>query len=250
VKPHNWPKVEELYHAALERPVAEREAFLAAACGGDEALRREVQSLLAHEPEAERLMEEPALGAATPKLAVVRGTRLGPYEVTELLGAGGMGEVYRARDTRLGRDVAIKVLPEHVAHDADALARFGREARAVASLSHPHIAALFDIGETDGTHYLVMELLEGETLAARLRRGVPPEKDALRIGAEIAEAQGGRCHCQGGCLLWQTSRRPGCSGCRSEHPGRATGRPRPEAGPGPEAEPWSSSFSRDLRRPL
>jgi serine/threonine protein kinase len=91
-------------------------------------------------------MEEPALGAATQKLAVVRGTRLGPYEVIDLVGAGGMGEVYRARDTRLGRDVAIKVLPEEVAHDPDALARFGREARAAAALSHPHIAALFDFG--------------------------------------------------------------------------------------------------------
>ena len=135
-------------------------------------------------------MEQPAASAATEKLAVTRGTRLGPYEVTDLVGAGGMGEVYRARDTRLGRDVAIKVLPEHVAHDPDALARFGREARAVAALSHPHIAALFDIGETDGTHYLVMELLEGETLAGRLRRGALPEKDTLRIGTEIAEALG------------------------------------------------------------
>ena len=185
-----WPRVEELYHAALERPAAEREAFLDGACGGDEELRREVRSLLAHEREAERLMEEPALGAATQRLAVVLGTRLGPYEVTDLVGAGGMGKVYRARDTRLGRDVAIKVLPEHVAHDPDALARFGREARAVAALSHPHIAALFDIGETNGTHYLVMELLEGETLAGRLRRGALPERDTLRIGVEIAEALG------------------------------------------------------------
>jgi serine/threonine-protein kinase len=188
--PRNWPRVEGLYHAAMERPVAEREAFLDEACGGDEELRREVQSLLAVERDAERLMEEPAASAATQKLAVVRGTRLGPYEVMDLVGAGGMGEVYRARDTRLGRDVAIKVLPEHVAHDAGALARFGREARAAAALSHPHIAALFDIGATDGTHYLVMELLEGETLAARLRRGGLPEKDALRIGAEIAEGLG------------------------------------------------------------
>ena len=186
----DWSKVEELFHEALVRAPAEREAFLREACGGDEELRREVQSLLAEETEARRLMEQPAASAATQKLAVVRGTRLGPYEVAELIGAGGMGEVYRARDTRLGRDVAIKVLPEHVAHDADALAQFGREARAVAALSHPHIAALFDIGETDGTHYLVLELLEGETLAARLRRGVLSEKDALRIGAEIAEALG------------------------------------------------------------
>ena len=185
-----WARVEELYHAALEHPVAERGAFLGQACGEDEELRREVLSLLAHEAEAERLMEQPAASAATQKLAVVRGTRLGPYEVLDLLGAGGMGEVYRARDTRLGRDVAIKVLPDQVSHDVEALARLRREARAVAALSHPHIEALFDIGETDGTHYLVMELLEGETLATRLRRGLLPEKDALRIGAEIAEALG------------------------------------------------------------
>ena len=184
----DWTRVEELFHGALERAPAEREAFLAEACGGDEALRREVLSLLAEERSAEHLMAQPASSDATQRVAVVRGTRLGPYEVTDLVGAGGMGEVYRARDTRLGRDVAVKVLPEHVAHDREALARLDREARAVAALSHPHIAALFDIGETDGTHYLVMELLEGETLADRLRRGALPEKDALRIGAEIAEA--------------------------------------------------------------
>jgi hypothetical protein len=184
----DWSKVEQLFHEALKRAPAEREAFLRETCGGDEELRREVESLLAQEAEAERLMEQPAASAATQKLAVVRGTRLGPYEVTDLVGAGGMGEVYRARDARLGRDVAIKVLPEHVAHDPDALARFGREARAVAALSHPHIAAIFDVGETDGTHYLVMELLEGETLASRLGRGALPEKDALtRSGVKLLD---------------------------------------------------------------
>jgi hypothetical protein len=92
-----------------------------------------------------------------------------------------MGEVYRARDTRLGRDVAIKVLPEQVSHDQAALARFDREARTVAALSHPHIAALFEIGEHEGTHYLAMERLEGETLASRLRPGALPAKDALHV---------------------------------------------------------------------
>jgi len=128
MKPRDWSKVEELYHAALAKDAAGREAFLDEACGGDDELRREVLSLLAHEAEAERLREQPAVSAATQKIAVVRGTRLGPYEVTELIGAGGICEVCRATDARLGRDVAIKVLPEHVAHDADALARFGREA--------------------------------------------------------------------------------------------------------------------------
>ena len=133
----DWTRVEELYHAALGKPAAEREAFLDQACAGDDELRREVHSLLGYEREAERLMEGPAATAATQKLAVTRGMRLGPYEVVELIGAGGMGEVYRARDTRLGRDVAIKVLPEPVAHDREALRRFDREARAVAALSPP-----------------------------------------------------------------------------------------------------------------
>jgi eukaryotic-like serine/threonine-protein kinase len=185
-----WPRVEELFHAALERVPAEREAFLAEACGGDQALRREVLSLLVEQPEAERLMERPAAADPTQRFAVTRGTRLGPYEVAELIGAGGMGEVYRARDTRLGRDVAVKVLPAAFASDPERLRRFEREAKAVASLSHPHIAPLFDVGEADGTHYLVMELLEGETLAARLARGPLPEKEALRVGAEIADALG------------------------------------------------------------
>src|SRR5262249_35043996 len=143
VSSRDWPKVEELFHAALRREAAEREAFLAEACQGDEELLREVVSLLACGPNAERLMEEPAASAATGRLAVARGTRVGPYEVAELIGSGGMGEVYRARDVRLGRDVAIKVLPDEVAHNPEARARLGREARAVASLSHPRIAALF-----------------------------------------------------------------------------------------------------------
>jgi len=184
----DWRRVEELYHTALERAPSEREAYLVAECGSDDELRREVLSLLAHDGEAERLMEAPAVAAGTEKLALLTGARLGPYEILGLVGTGGMGEVYRARDTRLGRDVAIKVLPELAAHDKDALSRFGREARAVAALNHPHIATLFDIGQHQGTHFLVMELLEGVTLAARIARGALEEADALRIGAQIAEA--------------------------------------------------------------
>jgi serine/threonine-protein kinase len=188
MEPQDRRRIEELYHAALERAPAERGAFLVAECGSDEALRREVLSLLARVPQAERLMEAPAAAAGTKKRALLDGARLGPYEILDLVGAGGMGEVYRARDTRLGRDVAIKVLPAAAASDEDALARFGREARAVAALNHPHIATLFDIGEHEGAQYLAMELLEGETLAERVKRGPLREKDALRIGAEIAEA--------------------------------------------------------------
>jgi eukaryotic-like serine/threonine-protein kinase len=121
-------------------------------------------------------------------MAINSGTKLGPYEIQSPLGSGGMGEVYRARDTRLGRDVAVKVLPQHLSSNSDLKARFEREARAISALSHPHICHLYDIGSQDGTDYLVMELLEGESLADRLQRGALPLKKALDFGIQIAEA--------------------------------------------------------------
>jgi serine/threonine protein kinase len=121
-------------------------------------------------------------------MALTAGAKLGPYEIQSPLGAGGMGEVYRARDTRLGRDVAIKVLPSHLSSDPALKARFEREAKAISALSHPHICHLYDIGSQNGTDYLVMELLEGESLADRLQKGPLPLKQALQYGVEIAEA--------------------------------------------------------------
>ena len=121
-------------------------------------------------------------------MALTAGTRLGPYEVLAPLGAGGMGEVYKARDTRLDRTVAIKVLPEHLSATPDLRMRFEREARAVSSLNHPHICTLYDIGSQDGVDYLVMEHIEGETLAARLEKGPLPTPEVLRYAAEIADA--------------------------------------------------------------
>jgi eukaryotic-like serine/threonine-protein kinase len=120
-------------------------------------------------------------------MTLAAGTRLGPYEILSPLGAGGMGEVYRARDTRLGRDVAIKVLPEGLAGSPEALARFASEARAVAALSHPNILALFDVGETDGVHYAVSELLEGETLRTAMAHGPMPPRRALDVARDIAD---------------------------------------------------------------
>jgi len=116
------------------------------------------------------------------------GTKLGPYEIKEPLGAGGMGEVYRARDTRLGRDVAIKVLPAHLSSNPDLRQRMEREAKAISSLNHPHICTLHDVGSQDGVDFLVMEHLEGETLADRLHRGALPLDEALKIGIQIADA--------------------------------------------------------------
>ncbi|HEV3511640.1 MAG TPA: protein kinase [Candidatus Sulfotelmatobacter sp.] len=116
------------------------------------------------------------------------GTKLGPYEIHSPLGAGGMGEVYRARDTRLERTVAIKVLPEHFSQNTELRQRFEREARAISSLNHPNICTLYDIGNQEGTEYLVMEYLEGEALAARLTRGTLPLRETLKIGMEVADA--------------------------------------------------------------
>ena len=121
-------------------------------------------------------------------MALMVGTKLGSYQITVLLGKGGMGEVYRARDTKLGRDVAIKVLPEEFSRDADRLSRFQREAEVLASLNHPNIAAIHDLEKTDGTRYLVLELVEGETLADRIGRGPIPVGEALEIAKQICEA--------------------------------------------------------------
>src|SRR5512132_2843868 len=124
------------------------------------------------------------------------GTRLGAYEIAGLIGSGGMGEVYRARGTRLDRVVAIKVLQGHLAVSPETRQRFDREARIVSSLNHPHICTLFDVGRQDGMDYLVMEFLEGESLADRLTRGALPLPELLRIGMEIADALD-RAHRQG-----------------------------------------------------
>src|SRR3989337_2030467 len=113
-------------------------------------------------------------------------TRLGPYEIVSPLGAGGMGEVYRAKDTRLDREVAIKVLPQHLSRSPEFKQRFEREAKSISQLAPPHICTLHDVGRQDGTDYLVMELLEGETLAQRLTKGPLPLEQVLRCGVEIA----------------------------------------------------------------
>ena len=121
-------------------------------------------------------------------MALTAGTKLGPYEIQSAIGAGGMGEVYRARDTRLDRTVAVKILPEHLAKDADARQRFEREARSISSLNHPNICVLHDVGVENGTSYLVMEYVQGETMESRLRKGPLPLKQALEYGIQICEA--------------------------------------------------------------
>jgi len=195
-----WQRVDELYHLALERQGSERAAFLETACKGDDALRREVESLLASDDQAQSFLAESAMDVAAKELAQFPepsrvGEHLGSYELLAPLGAGGMGEVYRARDVRLGRIVAIKILAPTVAHDAEFRRRFAREARTISQLSHPHICALYDIGQQPPSagrgpvvDYLVLEYLEGETLAERLARGPLPLPTALQVAIQIASA--------------------------------------------------------------
>jgi eukaryotic-like serine/threonine-protein kinase len=174
-----WQQVEALYQAALDRDAAGRTRFLEERCGDDWALRQEIESLLRHGAASHAFFDAPAV-----ELAVLGeeqspvGTRLGSYRITELLGAGGMGRIYRAHDERLGRFVAIKILDDRFS------ARFEREARAVAALNHPNVCTLYDVGP----NYLVMELVEGESLATRLQRGPLDPLLVLRFGTQIADA--------------------------------------------------------------
>jgi len=156
-----WSEVEELYHAALERPLAERAALLEQ-CPNEE-VRRDVQSLLDHEQEGEELLEHPRWKLDS-GASLAAGARLGSYEILERIGAGGMGEVYRGRDTKLGRDIALKVLPREFARDGDRIARFRREARVLASLNHPGIASIYGIEESDGVCALAEGLQANTTL--------------------------------------------------------------------------------------
>jgi serine/threonine protein kinase/Tol biopolymer transport system component len=191
-----WRRVEDLCERALALDSRERPAFLAEACGADEALRREVESLLANASKAERFLDPSALAAAAhvvvnPPIAALTGRRIGTYEFAGQLGVGGMGEVYRARDTKLGRDVAIKVLPPAFTADRDRLARFEREARVLASLNHPNVAAIYGLEQIGDVQALVLELVEGDTLAERIGgrssdRPIPIA-EVLAIARQIAD---------------------------------------------------------------
>jgi serine/threonine protein kinase/sugar lactone lactonase YvrE len=194
---NRWNDVERVVQAALTRPSHERAAFVADACAGDSALVAEVESLLAHEIAAEHLLSTPAaaLMARPEDPEAFIGRQFGHYTLLELLGVGGMGEVYRARDRQLDRDVAIKILPPLFVNDPDRLARFEREAKMLAALNHPHIGAIYGLerGEplTSSGHAvpaLVLELVDGPTLAERLRQGPLSVTDVVAIAMQIADA--------------------------------------------------------------
>jgi serine/threonine protein kinase len=196
MKPERWKRVEQLYHTALEREPDARGTFLAQACAGDEELRREVEELLRYDGAAESFMQDNAAAAAARELEPeelsqttpqwLPGQHIGAYKILALLGRGGMGVVYRARDERLRRDVAIKVLPASLAHDADRLLRFRQEAQATSALNHPNILTIYDIGTHEGAPFIVAELLEGEELRKQLNEELLPVRTVIDYAQQIA----------------------------------------------------------------
>ena len=191
-----WAQVCAVFDRVADAPPAERPALLAELTPADDELRREVEALLAASAHADAFLEAPV--AAVPVIGGAPGAalprelpeQLGPYRILALLGVGGMGEVFRARDTRLDREVAVKVLPQRLAEDPLALTRFAREAKAIAALSHPNIVSIFDFGRIDSIAYIVTELLEGETLRDLIDRGPLGWRQTCEIGAAVAEALG------------------------------------------------------------
>jgi eukaryotic-like serine/threonine-protein kinase len=179
--PERWQEIKEVLAGALERPPEERRAFLDSSCA-DASLRQEVEAIIAAH---ERGENEPHAKAS---VGLESGAKFGSYTILGPLGAGGMGEVYEAQDSKLGRKVAIKVLPARVVHDPARLTRFQREARLLASLNHPNICTIYDIGEHDGQHFIAMEFLEGQTLKARLAERPLVFHDVVEVGIQIADA--------------------------------------------------------------
>ncbi len=198
---NRWQQIEELYHAALERAPDERATFLAEACAGDSGLRREVEELLRYDGAEESFLEETALAMEARRLEVedlsttkaqgIIRRQIGGYKILALLGRGGMGEVHLALDPRLGRKVALKLLPAEFTHDRERVRRFAQEARAASALNHPNIITIHEIGEVENTHYIVTEYVEGETL--RQRMSDAPQKqmkpsEAIELARQIAAA--------------------------------------------------------------
>jgi eukaryotic-like serine/threonine-protein kinase len=193
MRPERWRQIDQLLEAALDREPEERAAFLAVACADDESLRLEVESLLRSDGAAESFIEEPVVALAAEVIAekqdqALAGQRISHYKVLSRLGAGGMGEVYLAEDTKLSRKVALKLLPAEFTEDAGRLRRFVQEAQAVSALNHPNILTIFEIGESNEGRYIATEFIDGQTLRELLKGGRLSAPVALEIAAQIAAA--------------------------------------------------------------
>ena len=197
MRPERWHAIEELYHSASDLPDGQRQTFLRDACEGDKALFDEVESLLRHGSGPQSFLDTPAVAIMAKALAadefessstLLERKTISHYRVLEAIGRGGMGVVYKAEDLKLGRHVALKLLPGHLARDKQALLRFEREARAASALNHPNICTVYEIDEVEGLHFIAIELLEGETLKQRMTLSRLSIKEILRIGIEISEA--------------------------------------------------------------
>ncbi|HMF55568.1 MAG TPA: protein kinase, partial [Pyrinomonadaceae bacterium] len=191
--PERWQEVKDIFHAALEREAGQRSAFLSEACGEDSSLRQEVESLISSHEQDGSFIDSPAYEVAAEMLAhdereLEPGRKLGSYRIISLLGRGGMGEVYLGQDTRLGRRVALKLLPGEFTKDADRLRRFEQEARTASALNHPNILTIYEIGESEGRLFFATEFIDGETLRQRMKRRRMSVSEAIDTSVQIAGA--------------------------------------------------------------
>lgn len=188
-----WLQIKQVFSAALERDASHRAAFLDEACDGDHEMRSEVESLIAAHEQPNSIIDQPAVEAVAallsppePEVAIGRAT--GPYKIISQLGRGGMGEVYLAQDTRLGRRVALKMLPAGFRTDEERLLRFKQEARAASALNHPNIITIHEVGQIDQTHFIATEFVEGRTLRASIERGRMRLDESIEIVIQVASA--------------------------------------------------------------
>src|ERR1041384_7455935 len=188
-----WQKIDQLFHDALERESDQRAAFLTEACAGDDALLEEVQALIDSHEQSQDFIEMPAGDLAAAMLVgdqarLKKGQKIGPYRVLSLIGEGGMRQVYLARDVRLGRRVALKLLPAEFTLDAERVRRFEQEARAASALNHPNIVTIYEIGQIDGAYFIATELVEGQTLRDFMPRAPGQMKESLNVIVQVADA--------------------------------------------------------------
>jgi len=191
--PERWQKVKEIFHAALDKPAAERKQFIASVCDGDDELRKEIESLLTSSEKDGSFIDSPAYEAAATLITnqpaeLKKGTSVGAYDILSFISRGGMGEVYLAHDRRLGRKVALKILPRSFTKNQERLRRFEQEARSASALNHPNIITIYEILESESTHLIATEYVEGETLRHRLSQSALELSEALNVAIQVADA--------------------------------------------------------------